>query len=112
ERKDMFAVHILMQAIVIVRSVLEQKWGRSSLPRGMATGKKIGMLVWIPDIDVHCRVPSVAYGCKRRVQRRAQASHHLGQWIRKVLVFAAPKSVPLHHDPAAETIFVGIQLGQ
>src|SRR5207344_1348424 len=108
QREDVLAVEILMQTVVIVRPVLEQQRSRPDLPGGMATGKKIGMFVGVPNVDAHCRIPPVGYRREPRVERRAQVGDDLGQWIREILVFAAPKSVPYHHHTTAKAILVGI----
>ena len=47
QRKDMLAIQILMQAVVVVRRVLEQKRCRPGLPGRVAASQKIWMAVRI-----------------------------------------------------------------
>ena len=43
ERENMLAIKFLMQAVVIIPSVLQQQWGWTGLPGGMAAFDELGM---------------------------------------------------------------------
>ena len=111
QRKDMLAVEILVQAVVVIRPVLEQKRCRSDLPGCMATSQKIGMR--LADTARRCPVPhSIDWQSAPAAGRTPSAGRQqLGQRIREVLVFAAPITMPRHDDTTAKAVLVTIQPG-
>jgi hypothetical protein len=60
--KHVFAVQILMQAVVIANSVPQQQGRRSRLSRRVATLEEHGQSLGILDIDAHGLIPSVCEG--------------------------------------------------
>lgn len=59
ERKDMLTIEVLVQTVVIIGSVPEQKRRRSDLAGVMATLNEIPVLLRIADIDAHRVVPAI-----------------------------------------------------
>src|SRR6476620_6178575 len=107
----MFAVQILMEAVVIVSLVVEQKRCRLNLAGLMATLDEVRVLLRILHIDPHCAVPSIGDRDQMRVYGRSEALHQFGKWIAEILVFATTEPMPAHHDPAAEQFVPRIQAG-
>src|ERR1022692_2415429 len=60
--KYMFAVQILMQAVVVASSVPQQQGRRSRLSSGVATREELGQSLGILDIDPHGLIPSICEG--------------------------------------------------
>src|SRR5215471_4376923 len=52
DRKDVFAVEVLMKAVVVAGAVLKQQRRRPELASPMATPNKIGMLLGITHTDL------------------------------------------------------------
>ena len=102
QRKDVLAVEILMQAVVVVRPVLEQKRCRSDLPGGVAASQKIGMRFRIAHVDAQRLIPAIGDRRQPGVEGRAQVGDDWRQRIREVLVFAAPVTMPGHDDATAK----------
>jgi hypothetical protein len=57
--KDMLSVKVLMQAVIVSWSVLQQKWRRPKLARFMATSNKVGMFARILNRDPHALIPAI-----------------------------------------------------
>src|SRR5688572_11345272 len=100
--KHMLAVQVLMQAVVIVRSILQQKWRRFDLPGLMTTLDEVRVAVWITHGNAHGGVPAVGNGDEMRVEDRPEFRNEIGQGIAKVFVLAASEPMPCHDDAAAE----------
>ena len=66
EGEHVLAVEVLMQAVVVVRSILEQERSRLALPGLVTAGDKVGVLVRIAHVDAHGLVP--ANGFRRQVR--------------------------------------------
>ena len=69
----MLAIEILVQAVVIVGPVLEQKWCRSDLAGLMAPRDELGMLCRITNINSHRLVPSIGDRNKMRIDGGPEA---------------------------------------
>src|SRR6266849_2877411 len=108
----MFAVQILMKAVVIAWSVLQQQRRWLGLPGIMTSLDEVGMLSRIADVQAHCCVPTIGDGCKARIEGRPELGNHLRQRIAEILVLAASKAVPRHDDAAAKKAIVGIKRNQ
>src|ERR1700694_5125757 len=109
QRKNVFAVEILMQAIVVVFAVLQQQRRRPGLAGGMAALQKCFVTRRIADIDAHGLVPAISHVTKLRIERRPQFRDQVRKRIRKIFVLAAPEPVTSHHHPAAEMLVVRIK---
>ena len=96
QREHEFAVDVLMQAIVVARSVLQQQRGGLGLPGGAAALDVCGVVSREALIEPHLFVPAVRNVRERRIKRRAQRRHDVGQRIRKIFVFAAAEAVARH----------------
>src|ERR1700682_640552 len=59
QREHMFAIEILMQAIVVTGAVLQQQRRRPALAGGMAPFQERFVAVGIADIDAHGLVPAI-----------------------------------------------------
>jgi hypothetical protein len=102
EREDVFAVEVLMQAVVIAGAVPEQERGRLGLSRLMTSVEEGSVLLRVADLDPHRLIPAVGVLRQRRVQCGPQSVDDGRQRISKVLVFAASVAVARHDDPAAK----------
>jgi hypothetical protein len=98
----MFAVEVLMQAVVVARSVLQQERRRASLPGGMATLEEGRVICGKTHPKPHPLVPAVGNRREMRVERRANLLHERRKRIGEIAVFALPESVPRHQDMAAK----------
>jgi hypothetical protein len=104
QREDLLTIEILMQTVVIARSVVEEERRGPGLPGTMTADEKCGMLVRISHIDIQGGVPAVSHAGQGRIQRMAQFRHQIGQGISKILVFTASEAVACHHDPTSEQL--------
>jgi len=95
------AVEILVQAVVVVLAVLQDKRCRPELAGGVAAPDEIGMLGRVTHVDAHDFVPPVRYRRETWIDGRPQRIDQIWQRIVEVFVFTAPKTVPRHHDAAA-----------
>src|SRR6476661_1897523 len=100
--KDMLAVQILVQTIVIVDSILKQKRRRFDLAGFMATRNEIGMMLRVAHRNAHCGIPAIGDRHKMRIDSGAKVCQNIGQRIAKILIFAAPESVTRHDHPTSE----------
>ena len=98
----MLAVQILMQAVIVVRGVPQQKRCRLDLPGRVAAGKVVDVLVRIGIVDAHRIIPPVGDGRETRVKGPTQIGDDVGQRIAEIFVFAAPEAVSRHHHTAAK----------
>jgi hypothetical protein len=111
-RKDVLAVEILMQAIVVTLPILQQQWRRPQLPGIMTSPDEVGVTFRVPDFIPHCGVPAIRSGREPLIEGYSQVCDDLGQRITEVLVFAAPKAMPRHHDAASKEAILWIELSQ
>ena len=66
----------------------------------------------VAHIDPHRHIPAIGNRRQLRIDRGAQAGNEVGQRIAEILVLAAAKAMPCHHDPTAEQVVQRIQRGQ
>src|SRR6267142_5666398 len=100
----MLAIEILVQAVVIVGPVPEQKRCWSDLAGFMAPRDKLGMLCRITNINSHRLVPSIGDRNKMRIDGRPEPLDKVRQRIAEVLVFTAPEAMAYHHNTTAEDV--------
>ena len=112
EREHMFAVEVLVQAVVIVGPILEQKRCRPDLAGAMATLNEIGVFLRVAKINTHRAVPAIGDRDKMRVDSCPKACNKIGQRIAEILVLATPETMPRHHDAAAKEVVLRVQCGQ
>ena len=110
-RKDVLAVKVLVQAVVVAVLVAEQQRRRADLSRRVALLQKEGMLGRIARADPHARVPIVRHRSKMRVRPGAELPDEVWQWIREIFVFATPEAMPRHDDAAAKAMVVVVERG-
>jgi hypothetical protein len=111
ERENMLAIEVLVQAVVIVGAVLEQKRCRSSLTGLVASPDEVCMFIWIANINTHRLVPSIGDRNKMRIDSLPEARNEAGQRIAEIFVFAAPETMACHYNMTAEDIVVWIEAG-
>ena len=68
ERKDMLAVKVLVQAIVVAGTVLQEQRRRLRLPRLVAAAKKRGVFGRIANRDSHRLIPAIGELGERRIE--------------------------------------------
>ena len=100
----MLAVQVLMQAVVVARSVLKEQRRRPYLARRVAALKKVLMRIGEVHRDLHAFIPRIRNRHEVWVKRRTQHLREIGKWLRKVTIFALAEAMPAHDDPAAEAL--------
>ena len=100
--KNVFAVKILMEAIVIPLAVLQQQGCRLRLAGLVAPVEEGLVIIRIPRFNSHGRVPAIGDPGKGWIQGSAQAGDGFGKRMSEVFVLAPPKAVARHHNTAAE----------
>lgn len=98
----MFSVDVLMQAIEVVRTILQQERCGFCLTCIVAAVEKRLVCMRVADVDPHCLVPAIGDVRERRVEGRSEVGDALGNRIGEVLVFASSITMTFHHDPAAK----------
>ena len=111
DRKDVLTVKILMQAVEVALSILEEQRRRPLLPRIVATLVELVMALRVANIDSHGGIPTVRDRRKPRIERGAKTSIVRSRIV-EVLVFSASESVPPHDDATAEDGLPRIQSGK
>src|SRR5258705_10239022 len=107
----MLTIEVLVKAVVIVGTVLEQKWCRSDLAGLVAPFDEVCMRLWIANIDTHRPVPSIGDRNKMRIDGRPEPRDKAGQWIAEILVFATPETMAFHHDMTAKNVVLLVEAG-
>src|SRR5260370_18986621 len=69
EREDMFPVEVLMQAVVVVGSILKEKGRRPHLTSIVATLDEVGVSLRIAHIDSHPFIPTIRDRDQMRIDR-------------------------------------------
>src|SRR6185295_222763 len=105
----MLAIEILVQAVVIVGPVPEQKRCRSGLACLMAPRDELGMFWRITNINSHRLVPSIRDQNKMRIDGRPESRNKIGQRIAEVLVFATAEPMTYHHNATAKDVVFRIE---
>ena len=109
EGEDDLAVEVLVEAIEIAGSVLEQKRGGASLSGGVAAlgerrkgrGEAFG--------GAELGHPIIGDRGEPRIEMFAETGDERGERIGEILILAAPEAVALHVDPAPEMSGLGVE---
>ena len=96
------AINVLMEAVVVAFAILEQKRRRLGLSRAVTPLEELCMAVWKIGLDAKRSTPSIGDPGQWRVKRVAQCGNRFRQWIGEIFIFAPPKAMLRHDDPAAE----------
>src|ERR1017187_9010404 len=99
-----------MQAVVVVRTVSQEKRRRLHLTRSAAAREELRVAVRVANVDAQRGVPSIGNGGEDRIGGRSQAFDDLRERIGKILVLAAPEPVPGHDHSTAKYPIDGVQL--
>src|SRR5215467_3310587 len=105
----MLAIEVLMQAVVIVGPILEQKRRRLVLAGLTAALNEIRVLLRVANINTHHLVPAIGDRNKVRVDRCPKTCNKIRQRIAEILVLSTPETMPRHHDTAAENVVFRVQ---
>jgi hypothetical protein len=105
----MLAVQVLVQAVVVACTVLQQQRRRLGLPGIVTAAQECCVFGGETGGDAHRLIPAVGDCGQRRIERLAQRCHRIRQRIGEVLVFSAPEAVPRHDDAAAEGRILGVE---
>src|SRR3989344_7462000 len=73
EREDMLAIHILMQAVVVLWSVLQQQGCRTLLASGVTTFEEGRKALGKTARQIHLLMPAIGYRHQSPGERAAQA---------------------------------------
>ena len=106
----MLPIEILMQAVVVIGSVLQEQRRRSGLARLMTAREKLRVIFRISRIVPHRCIPSIGDRYKLRIGRSTKFFDEAGQRVVEVLVLSASESMPSHHDAAAKQIVLSIKI--
>jgi len=68
----MLPIEVLVEAVVIARSIAEQQRRGTGLAGGATTIEKRVMIGWEPYVRSHAFLPAVRDGHKLRIERRSQ----------------------------------------
>jgi len=109
QREDVLTVEVLMQAVVVLGTVLKQQWRRPVLTGLMAALDEGGVVIRKPGVHPHSLVPAIGQRGQVGVEGGPQRLHEGRQRIAKVAVFATTESVPRHDDLTAEALALAIQ---
>jgi hypothetical protein len=111
KREHMVAVQVLVQTVVIVWPVPEQKWCRFDLAGMMASLYEVFMIFRVTNVNFHRLVPTVSDRNKTRIEGLPKAGNQIRQGIAEILVFPTPEVMTFHHDPCAENVVLLVQAG-
>jgi hypothetical protein len=78
----------------------------------MASVDERRVLARIARLDAHHFVPAVRDRREMRINGAPHAFDHIGQRVGEILVLAAPETVALHHDAAAEHAVAIVETGE
>ena len=112
QRKDMRAVEVLMQAVVVAGPVAQQQRRRPRLAGAMAAAQELVMGRREPGFQLHRLVPAIGDRRQQRIERAPQAGDDARQRIGKVAVLATPVAMARHHDAAAKAVFGIVEGGE
>ncbi len=108
QREDKFAIHVLVQAIVVTGAVCEEQGRGLVLPCAVATLQESAVLRWESLGETHAFVPLIGDGRQVGVELLAQGSHDRRERIAEILIFSASEAMAGHHYPAAEDAVIGV----
>ena len=111
EREGVLTVEVLMQAVVVVDSVLKEKRRRPYLTCTVTTLDEVGMLFRIAHIDSHRFIPTIGDGDQMRIDCRPEFAQPIGKRVAEILVLSAPEAVPLHDDATAKDVIIRVKTG-
>jgi hypothetical protein len=109
--EDMFSIQILMEAVIVARSVLEEQRRGTQLAGLVAAREEVRVFRGELDGNFHGFVPAVCYGGQLAVEVGTERLYDGRQGVMEVLVFAAAETVAGHDDLGAEEGFVGVEGG-
>ncbi len=99
QREYVLAIQVLVQAVVVLRPVLQQQWSGALLTGGVAALDEIGVLLGKSRFQPHAFIPAIGQRYQLRIQRLTQLLDHFRQRISKILILAAPESMARHYYP-------------
>ena len=105
----MLTVEVLVQAVVVVDSILKQKWRGPGLAGLMAKLDEVGVFAWIAHIDSHRFIPAIGDPHQMRIDCRPKRAQNIGKRITEVFVLSSPETMPLHDDATAKNIVVRVE---
>jgi len=81
ERENMLPIKVLVQAVVIIHPILEQKRCRPALAGLVAPLNEVCVFLRVANINTHRAVPTISDRDKMRINGRPQARNKAGQRI-------------------------------
>ena len=112
EREDELAVDVLVQAVEVIRTVLQEERRGPGLPRLVATREERGVIGGEAHVDAECLVPAIGHLGQAWVERLPQLRDDGRQRIGEVAVFAASVAVAGHHHATAEGLISRVKFSQ
>ncbi|MNF84699.1 hypothetical protein D3C84_670720 [compost metagenome] len=109
QRENVLTVQILMQTVVVLRTILQQQGCRTVLTSGMATFEE-GWKGFRKTLrQAHLFMPAIGDGHQSWVERAAQAGHKFRQRVAEILVLASAEPVASHHHVGAKQLGSRVQ---
>ena len=109
QRESDISVNVLMQAVEVVRLVMEEQRSGSHLTVLLTFRQKYGMFQRKRVGHAHRLVPFVRKGREMRITTFPQLLNDCREWIVEVLVVSTPETIAGHNDVAAKVGVVRIK---
>jgi hypothetical protein len=110
--EDVVAIDILVEAVVVAWTVLQEQRRGAELAGLVAAFEKGGVFVRELDIDVHGSVPAVRYRGEMTVKGSSEGLDNGRERVIEIFVFAAAEPVARHDNAGAEEAVIGVERGK
>src|SRR5262245_19152571 len=107
----MIAVKVLVEAIIVAWSILQEQRRRARLAGGMAALEERRMIVREAGVHTHPLVPKVGDRREARIERGPELIDQWRKRIGEIAIFAPAEAVARHHHMAAEDVARAIERG-
>jgi hypothetical protein len=107
--EDVLPIDVLVETVVVIGSVLQQKWGGIPLSGFVASGNEFPMLSRKPHLVSERLIPPIRDWSQVGIKRSTESGEQRRQWIAEILVLAPAEAVTRHHHTGTES---GIRLVQ
>src|SRR6202167_2928265 len=101
----------LVQAVVVVDSILKEKRRRPYLTGIVATLDEVGVLFRIARIDSHRVIPAIGDRDQMLIDRSPEFAQKIGKWIAEILVLPTPEAMPPQDNATAKDVVIGVKTG-
>ncbi len=102
ERKDVFPVEVLMEAVKVARPVAKQERRGAGLAGCVATAQEVDMIHRKPHSEPHSIIPTVGDRGEPDVKSGAQRRQEVRQRVSEIPIFTPAEPMAGHDDARAE----------